>query len=293
MSTPGMTHLYARALLIPKRGDGQVPVRRLLLPDTVADPGLLARYAEVCGFRRGDRLPPTFPHIVAFPLAMVLMTKRDFPYRLPGLVHIVNRVEQLRPVAPGEALSYRVEATQPSPHPKGVTFDILAEAEDRDGAVVWRSVSTFLRRGAGGSGSGSGAANGSAGAAKQGPEGGELREAVDADLSQEWSVPAGIGRRYGAVSGDRNPIHLHPLGARMFGFPTAIAHGMWTKARSLAALEDVLPDSFAAQVWFRAPVQLPARVAFRAGGAGPVRPFELNSADGKRHHLYGRIEKVR
>ncbi|MGK5531857.1 MaoC family dehydratase [Streptomyces sp. URMC 129] len=286
MSNPGMATLYARALLIPKRGDGQVPVRRLLLPGKVADPGLLGRYAEVCGFRRSDRLPPTFPHIVAFPMAMALMTKRDFPYRLPGLVHIVNRVEQLRPIAPGEALSYRVEATQPSAHPKGVTFDILAEAEDRDGAVVWRTANTFLRRGASANG-----VNGSA--VKKAPEGGELHEAVEADLSQEWSVPGDIGRRYGAVSGDRNPIHLHPLGARMFGFPRAIAHGMWTKARCLAALEDVLPDSFTAQVWFRAPVMLPARVAFRAGGAGPVRPFELNSADGKRHHLYGRIENVR
>jgi hypothetical protein len=51
-----------------------------------------------------------------------------------------------------------------------------------------------------------------------------------------WRLAGNLGRRYGAVSGDRNPIHLYPVTAKAFGFPTNIAHGMWTKARSLAAL---------------------------------------------------------
>ena len=51
----------------------------------------------------------------------------------------------------------------------------------------------------------------------------------------EWRLPGDLGRRYAAVSGDRNPIHLYALTAKAFGFPRQIAHGMWSKARCLAA----------------------------------------------------------
>lgn len=281
MPAPSLTTLYARALLVPKRGDGTVPGRRIVLSKAAPDPDRLERYARVCGFERTDRLPATYPHIVAFPLSMALMTERDFPYRVVGLVHLANRIEQVRPIAPGERLTYRVEPTQPAPHAKGITFDILAEAEDESGAVVWRSSSTYLRRG----GSGSGPA-----AVRQDGELKELDPSGPADFSEQWTIPGDIGRRYAAASGDRNPIHLHAVTARLFGFPRAIAHGMWTKARCLAALEDVLPDSFEARVSFRAPVLLPAKATFRASGTDAVRPFDLRGKNGEREHLRGVIE---
>ena len=49
-------------------------------------------------------------------------------------------------------------------------------------------------------------------------------------------VPGDIGRRYAGVSGDPNPIHMYAVTARLFGFKSAIAHGMWSYARVLAAL---------------------------------------------------------
>ena len=60
--------------------------------------------------------------------------------------------------------------------------------------------------------------------------------------------PSDLGRRYGSVSGDLNPIHLSDPTAKLFGFPRAIAHGMWTKARCLAALHDRIPDALAVDV---------------------------------------------
>ena len=78
----------------------------------------------------------------------------------------------------------------------------------------------------------------------------------------EWKLPEDLGRRYGSVSGDRNPIHLHQYTAKLFGFPRAIAHGMWTKARALAALESTLPDAYTVDVSFRKPILLPGRVTF-------------------------------
>ena len=40
------------------------------------------------------------------------------------------------------------------------------------------------------------------------------------------------------MSGDHNPIHLHPLTAKALGYPRQLAHGMWSLARCVAALEN-------------------------------------------------------
>ncbi len=97
-------------------------------------------------------------------------------------------------------------------------------------------------------------------------------------------VPEGQGRAYAAVSGDVNPIHLHALSAKPMGFPRAIAHGMWTAARTLAALGPRAQDASTSHVWFAKPVLLPSTVALVVHDSGssvvaglcstrePVRP---------------------
>ncbi len=301
-SAPGTAGLYVRAVL-PKPGGGRgrpVPARRLVLRDVAADPGRLRRYAGVCGFAGASRLPMTYPHIVAFPLAMSLMTRRDFPLPLLGLVHIANRIDRHRPVEAGERLTYRVWAGDLRPHPKGTAFDVTAEADD-GARTVWRSVSTYLRRGraAAGPAPGAGARSGGApsgGAPSGGAPSGGAGDPGGPVLEERWEVPGSAGRAYAAVSGDRNPIHLHPLTARLFGFPRAIAHGMWTKARCLAALEEQLPGACRVDVSFRAPVPLPSAVRFRAAGPaasaddGVLWDFTLRGdGDAGREHLRGEV----
>ena len=101
----------------------------------------------------------------------------------------------------------------------------------------------------------------------------------------EWRLAGDVGRRYGAVSGDRNPIHLHPLAARLFGFPRAIAHGMWTVARCLA--EHGTPPATLVRAEFRAPVPLPGTVTYAADGrrgaasnCGAAAALRARAADG-------------
>ena len=272
---PGTLPLYARAAaaLVPGAsrlpfvagGGGDVPDTELELT-TAVERERLAAYARVCGFSLRDALPPTYPHVLAFPLHMALMTDGGFPVAAVGLVHLANRITQHRPLSLGEELELRVRATPLVPHPRGRTFSIVTEARVA-GDAVWESESTMLRRGGG-----------------EGESGGKRSQRKPLPKAAEWRLPGDLGRRYAGVSGDRNPIHLSGPTAKLLGFPRAIAHGMWTKARCLAALETRLPDAFSVDVEFRRPILLPGTVAFACDDR--LR-FEVRDAREGTMHLEG------
>jgi hypothetical protein len=204
-------------------------------------------------------LPATYLHIKAFPMHMQLMTDGRFPFPAVGLVHLSNRIVVHRPVRVGETFDLVVRATPIEPHPKGRTFALVSEARV-DGELVWEDFSTMLRRGGGSPDAGNGGREGGAGDEPR--ESDHLSGGEGNAAPVTWALGGDLGRRYASVSGDRNPIHMHALSARLFGFPQAIAHGMWTKARCLAALEPTLPDAYAVDVSFRKPILLPGRVTF-------------------------------
>jgi hypothetical protein len=245
---------------LPFVAGGGGPLPDVVLEESMsAEPDRVAEYARVCGFRLRDELPPTYPHVLAFPLHMRLMTDASFPFRAVGLVHIENRIAVHRPLLARERLELSVRAAE---HARERAFTLVTEVR-ADGELAWREESTMLRRGGGSPGRRQDA----------GPE---------PSFVAEWRLPGDLGRRYASVSGDRNPIHLHPLTAKAFGFPRPIAHGMWTKARCLAALEP-LPDAFETFVEFRKPILLPSRVDFERDG----ERFRVRSGD--KVHLLGRF----
>jgi acyl dehydratase len=215
--------------------------------------------------------------MLAFPLHMAVMADSSFPFGAVGLVHVQNSIEQRRPIGIGEELSLRVRPTALRPHSKGRTFSLLTEARAGE-ELVWRSESTMLRRGGG---------------SERAEKGGRDASEPGAELqpTAEWRLPGDLGRRYGAVSGDRNPIHMHSLTAKPLGFRAAIAHGMWTKARCLAALESRLPDAFAVEVRFRKPIFLPAKVAFLSGGEEQI-DFAVRDSKRQTPHLDGRVRPL-
>lgn len=304
---------YVRALL-PKASRGAAPdtwtAPSVSREAVTADPEHLRRYRQLCGFAPGPTLPPTYPHLTAFPMAMALMTRRGFPFRVLGLVHVRNEISRLRPIEEREQLDYHVWIDKPVEHPKGVAFDVRVEVCDDLGSLVWSSASTYLCR----------RASTTPSAAPPAASGGTEADPVDTDhadtgpvdamstapalsAAQAWPLPADLGRRYAALSGDRNPIHLYPWTARPFGFRRQIAHGMWTAARCIAAID--VPCSAEATVTatvdFRAPVPLPSTVAFTRhpaeaaaapgtdAAAAPATGFTLVSARTGRTHLTGRL----
>jgi len=265
---PDALWLAARAALRRKGSQS------LVLPDVSleqhglrVDVDRLAAYSAVCGFRLGSGLPVTYPFVLAFPMHVALMARDDFPFPILGTVHLVNRTTWIRPVLVDEPLSLHVRAEGLRAHRKGQVLDLVTDLHV-DGARVWHSTSTYLVRGGG---------DPNAPAIDPPPvaalEPGPVR----------WRIDADTGRRYAAVSGDRNPIHLSALSARPFGFRQAIAHGMWSYARVMAHTAARMPSAGTSTVWFRAPISLPATVQLATNRSGGQ--VALLGTDGKTVHL--------
>ncbi|WP_030234413.1 MaoC family dehydratase [Streptomyces sp. NRRL S-455] len=270
---PPLAPLLARgALLSPfKRPspDAGFPRTRLVLPGLRVDLARLSAYERVCGFPAGeDVLPLTYPHVLGFPLAMRLMSGRDFPLPLLGLVHTSITITRHRGMPATGAYELTARVGGLAAHRRGTEATVVTEVRE-DGDVVWESSSTYLAR------------------HRTGRSAGAARDDVPKPLPAvaEWRLAEDVGRRYAAASGDRNPIHLHPLTARLFGFPRAIAHGMWTVARCLAA--HGTPDSCRVRAEFRAPVLLPGTVTY---GADDGR-FEVRGG-GHRLHVTGEVHRI-
>lgn len=252
---PNLTREFARAAIT----SGFRPGARGTLPDTVLklvtpiDRDQLFGYQKLCGFTPSDVLPPTFSHLLGFPLQARLMAAPEFPLPLAGLVHVRNEITRRDELFVHDEPVVTVHAENLAPHPKGTTVDLVTRVEVLS-AVAWESKSTYLRRGA--------AADG-----ETAPE--ETPGVPEGLPVAKWRLPADLGRAYAAVSGDANPIHLHPWTARLFGFKRAIAHGMWTYARTLAALGPQVRGPGESVVWFRKPVLLPSTVRLvRGPGTG-------------------------
>jgi acyl dehydratase len=274
-ASPTLGVLYGRALLTARSGGQTLPDRTLELAGVRIDADTVADYDHVCGFSVGGDVPPTYPHMLAFPLQMRLMTDREFPLPAPGMVHLRNVITQARPPEVGEPLRVAVHADRLAAHPKGAQVDLVTAVTDEDGTEIWGSRSTYFVRGAPAP---DGADDVPAAPPEPEPHVGRLPHAV-------WKVPGDIGRRYAAVSGDVNPIHVNGLAAKAFGMPGTIAHGMWTKARALAALAGRHGPAFTVDVVFKAPVRAPSTAWFHTAAVDGGWDAKLVSPKGRDHLL--------
>ena len=255
---------------VAKKGDS-LPDLTLHRKDVGIDAEHVAAYARVCAFEPSQSLPFTYPHMLAFPLHMGIMTDSSFPFPAIGTVHVGNAITRHRLISPAEKLDVSATAVNLRPHPKGRVFDLVTTVVSGS-ETVWESTSTYLRMGKGDKSARSEA---------------EPFDVV-AGTGTVWSLPSDLGRKYAAVSGDHNPIHLYPLTAKAFGFPRHIAHGMWSKARSVAAMASRLPDTATVEVEFKKPIFLPGKVAFGSRVVDDGLDFSLTKPSDGAPHLVGR-----
>lgn len=242
----------------------------------------LEAYRRVCGFGVDGTLPITYPHIMTHPLHMAMLTSDAFPIRLLGLVHVRNEIVSRRPIAQDEALDVLCSLPAHRDTDRGQEFELTTTASS-GGTEVWTETSTFLARRRSGRSTGS-----TKGAAK--PPRDETPAAVQ---STSWHADADIGRRYAAVSGDFNLIHISDLTARLFGFNHAIAHGLWSLARTVAELRPRLAsDGVRLSAGFKLPILLPAWVTLQSWESDSGIGFALKDAQGEKPHMVGGLARV-
>jgi acyl dehydratase len=236
----------------------------------------LAMFNQVCGFSL-HVVPATWVHILAFPLHGAMLTDPRFPFPMIGLVHISNAITQHRAISGSEAVDIRARLGKLVAHDKGALFSVLTEVSVR-GEKVWEEESVYLRRGR------------FPGLTDKAVPPSDDIAVERPDSTSTWQLPEDLGRRYGAASGDMNPIHLYALTARAFGFKRAIAHGMWTQSRALAALQSrVEGKAFSLTTHFKLPALLPCEVTFREQAQGNATLFEVRDANGDKPHARGRV----
>jgi len=263
----------------------------------LADPAAVRSYMDVCG-SEGDgdgsaafvcvppapapyytfSLPLLFVHAMAMPLHMAILTHPKFPLRLLGLVHWANQTEMLQPLPPGAAMDFECTLSGITTSERGQMFDIHTTVRV-GGEVVWREISTFLAP----------ARDKTSSKKPTGtPTPGE--PAWGAPIAQ-WAVAANAGRRFAGPSGDWNPIHVSAFTARLFGYPRAIAHGLFSAARCLALLQAGKPQSFPTRLdlRFKRPLLIPGKVALHTAAQGGDTLFVLRVEPGAEPHIEGRL----
>jgi len=277
---PGTLNQYGRALFAKgtKTKNPKLPDAEILLSNVKADPAKVAKYAEVCGFKSSDKLPVSFPHIMAFPLHIELMLQKSFPFALMGLVHVRNTITQHRAIGVNESMDIRCYFSDGRKTDKGFEVDIKADVYAA-GTLVWEGVSTNLVR-----------------MKTDIPSPEKPKEPAglpEMPYKESWTLSSDLGRRYASVSGDSNPIHLFALTAKLFGFKGHIAHGMWTKARTIAALYEKLnSEACSISVEFKLPVFLPASIQLNYEPKDGEIEFDVRDAAGIKPHVKGSIKAL-
>ncbi len=270
--------LYLGALLSARKRPRTVetlPRVTYVRPQVVLESAHIANYARVCGFSEAHGVPVTYPQMLTFPLVMAFFGSADCPWPALGTVHLANRIAQRRRLSPGDALRVEVSTGALLAHEKGQIFTLelkISRADD----IVWDGTQTLLRL------------------RVKNPAGPAFASELPAEMplshQADFSAPGNIGRRYGRVSGDLNPIHLSAISAELFGFRRAIAHGMWTKARALAAL---MPSAAVTRanvaVEFKLPLYLPGRASLWASRNAQGAWFEVRHAKSDKPHLRGHL----
>ncbi|KFA91345.1 acyl dehydratase [Archangium violaceum Cb vi76] len=258
---------------------GEVPRLEVRVRSFTPDPRQLALYREVCDFPADGFLPLPFPQVLAAPLHLSLLNRSEFPYRLLGMIHVRNHIRQYRRLAEGASLSVHAWVEGQREVRQGRELDLHTLVE-QDGELVWSAVTTMLRR-----------LPGAGERPREERPAGTTAAATEEDAlfahsrPSPWKVTEDTGRRYARASGDYNPIHLHALTARAFGFPRAIAHGMWTVGRCVAEMGEAAEvPALTLTSAFRRPLLLPSRVVFQTAAQrdGAVA-YRVKSEDGQSH----------
>ena len=272
---PGIPGLFARLITLsmvrPSRlkADAVMENTGLVFRNFKINPEKLKKFKQVCGYGTGPDAPEVpAPFIQTFFIGVIsrFIGSAHFPINPMGLIQVGQSFEQKRPVTVDTPLDLHCRLRDMTQTERGIHTRFLMEAKTGE-QLVWEGVATYFTR------------------AKNPPprEKKDRTGEVPLPVRETISVPENTGRRYAAVSGDYNPHHLYGWTARVIGFKSAIAHGMWSLARSCASLEiqSGYPDTFKVEGALKLPIFLPGTITLGVDTGDDRTEFEI------RDHIKG------
>ena len=276
-SLPSKPSMYAGiASTFLKKGKGNLPDISVQFSNAVITPDDLKKYNKVCGFDHQLIVPSTFIYAYTFPLQMHLLSQPEVPFPLAGLVHFANSIKQHRPLYIGESFNVTCKLGNLVAHDKGQAFEVVCYA-DVNGKRIWEDVSIYLFKGKEGIGN---------------VLDWHQPELSDNCIKESWNLAKNLGLEYAQASGDFNPIHLHPLTAKLFGFQTHIIHGMWNVGKILSKLEPRIPNNYELTVLFKTPIYLPSTIIKKKKKTDDGFNFDIVDKKQEKPHVKGYIKKL-
>ena len=236
-----------------KKQGGMAIISAAIEPPIMLDRTRLTRFRHLVGHAsKSQDIPLLYPVTESFRLMIQSMLLPSFPFSILGSVLLKSRLVMLRPLTETEKLGWRVKI-----NPSGIRstvkgdseIDIHSIATDSEGLVVWKSVVTVIVLGR----------NRNKISVQAPPPVVADRREIDI-----WSLDGSVGRRYGMISGDLNPIHVHWTLSRLFGFKRPIAHALFLVSKAEACIRSagIAPlYPCIIETEFKRPTLLPAKLS--------------------------------
>ncbi|MFH0976806.1 MAG: MaoC/PaaZ C-terminal domain-containing protein [Spirochaetota bacterium] len=258
----------------------ELPKMKVSMNNLTIDPDHLRRYTDACGLKEKKTIPVLFPHVIASPFYMAMMSHRAFPFFVIGTLHLRNHIIQYRPIGSNEMFDIIVELRQKRVVKQGVEFDFTIELNSK-GEVLWKSVSTMMKRGNFGTDITDSTLSDS------------MDAIPDTATYRELHVPKNMGKKFARITSDYNPIHLSRIAALVFGFKRDIIHAMWASAQAIGVLPKIsekLP--LRVDLAFKGPVFMdsPTRVTLKKIRKG--YRFDYYCEDNPRPSIQGKLISV-
>lgn len=233
---------------------------------------------------------PNYVQTLSLPLQLRMMVDKAFPFSPMGMVHIANQITVDNLPEQSDSLHLRTFFGNVYFHRKGWLFEVhtLASSTTSKNAKM-KATSFYLAKAKHSSSSNHFAVN-------EIPEWIAKANLIDTanqsvkERKKSLNFPSNIGIQYAKVSGDYNPIHLHPLCARLFGFKKAIAHGMYSKAlvvSNIANQQHFYKSEFQIDTLFMQAISLPTKALLTSISTDKQScDFQLSSASSCKERIF-------
>jgi hypothetical protein len=257
---PSSTSTLWRALTTFSKGKNLSPIQKKYVMENIKpDLKKLQAFKQMFGYK-STFVPSTYWHTRFFGVRILLASDKTFPFPLPGMVHLTDTIKQYENILPTDNLRMECSLGDYLVHEKGTAFETTTKLY-RGNELVWEENTVNLHIG-------------KTKFANKEYNTYEFPELIQ-PKAEQLLIPANTGRKYAKISGDFNPIHIHPLGAKLFGFKKSLMHGWYGLNKILSQNQDMMTKPHELFVAFKKPLFLPGDVILKQSQTGEGIQFEI------------------